>query len=206
MPPGSIYCIGRNYAQHAKELGNAVPDDPIVFLKPQSALASHPAILQLPESSNDVHHEVELVIAIGTRGKKIAPDKAGGHIAGFGIGIDFTARDIQSVAKSAGLPWAVAKGFDGFAPLSDFIPYDGQDLTNTEIRLTVNGTLRQHGTTNEMIFSIPHLISYLSGIFTLYPGDLIFTGTPAGVAKVVSGDVLIASITNQPAELRVEVR
>lgn len=205
LTPGTIYCIGRNYAKHAQELGNDIPDKPLVFLKPRSALSMHPAEMRIPDISNDVHHELELVLSIGKRAKDISTENALNVIEGFAVGIDFTARDIQSEAKKAGLPWTLAKGFDGFAPVSPFVPFRGQHLQSLEIILNVNGTQRQKGNTKDMIFPIADLISYLSSTFTLLPGDLIFTGTPSGVAKVESGDLLEATITGFQTQLSVQV-
>ena len=192
----NIFCIGRNYAEHAKELGNAVPTEPIVFLKPTSALCYDGEKILLPARSTRVDHEVEIVVAIGRGGKNISTADAPSHIGGLGVGIDFTARDLQDKAKEKGLPWTLSKGFDTFAPISSFIapPKDGADLARLEIELTVNGELRQKGSSAEMIFPIAKLIEYLSQNFTLSPGDLIFTGTPKGVAPLKSGDICEARL------------
>ena len=190
---GSVYCIGRNYAAHAAELNNPVPKSPLVFLKPASSLLQSGGTVYLPESSQDVHHEVEVVVLIGESGKAIGVDDAPNYIAGVGVGVDMTARDIQSRAKEKGHPWSIAKGFDGFAPLSRMAdPEMVGDLGNLALQLTVNGEVRQSGTTANMLWPIANLISYLSSIFTLYPGDLVFTGTPEGVGPVKSGDQLQA--------------
>lgn len=202
----TLFCIGRNYLLHARELNNPVPDEPIVFLKPNSAVVLNSGTISLPEQSRDVHHEVELVIAIGKSGKNIPEAEALNYIAGYGIGIDFTARDIQQKAKEKGKPWSVAKGFDTFAPISTFLPYDGSkpfpDLT---LELRINGETRQKGNTRDMLFPVPGLISYLSTIFTLSPGDLLFTGTPEGVGPVQPGDEITAILGNQLQTLQLHV-
>jgi len=203
----TIYCIGRNYVEHAHELKNLVPDQPIVFLKPVSSIIFDGDVIQLPQQSNNVHHEVELVAAIGKRGKNIPEEHALEYIAGYGVGIDVTARDIQQQAKEKRHPWTVAKGFDTFAPISKFVVADKiQDPQNIELRISVNGTERQHDNTKLMIFPVAKLISYLSEIFTLHPGDLIFTGTPKGVSPIESGDQIEATLNNILAKLRVSVQ
>ncbi|MEM6645260.1 MAG: fumarylacetoacetate hydrolase family protein, partial [Bacteroidota bacterium] len=154
----------------------------------------------LPPQSADVHHEVELVVLIGTGGAQIAEADALNHVAGYAVGLDMTARDIQTRAKAKGHPWSVAKGFDTFAPLGDFVPAaDVSDPQTLDIRVAVNGETRQHGHTSDMIFSVAHLISYASHIFTLEPGDLIYTGTPEGVGPVHAGDTLRAAVSGLPA-------
>lgn len=203
----SIYCIGRNYAEHAKELNNPLPSSPMVFLKPQSAICYDNDVILIPHQSSDVHHEVELVVAISKTGKDIPESEASDYIAGIGIGIDFTARDIQQKAKEAGHPWTIAKGFDTFAPISSFISIDKiDDIQNINLRLSVNDELKQSGNTSEMIFKISTLISYLSSIFTLYPGDLIFTGTPSGVSSIKSGDIITATLEQDLTSLSVTVK
>ena len=205
LTAGKLLCIGRNYAAHAAEMKSPVPVTPMVFLKPASALVSSGGSIVLPKESSDIHHEVELVALIGMGGKDIPESKALTHVAGFGVGLDMTARDIQASAKSKGHPWTVSKGFDSFAPLGDFVPAlaagDPQDLI---IELRVNGESRQRGRTADMIFTVAALVAYCSSIMTLEPGDLIFTGTPEGVGPVVEGDVLEATVTGLPA-LKVNV-
>jgi 2-keto-4-pentenoate hydratase/2-oxohepta-3-ene-1,7-dioic acid hydratase in catechol pathway len=206
QPIGSIFCIGRNYQKHAEELGNTVPDRPMVFLKPASAVISSGETIVLPAQSREIHHEVELVIAIGQVGKNIAEEDAPEFIAGYGIGIDVTARDIQQQAKDRGHPWSVAKGFDTFAPLSHFKAATSQaDFSNMKLALSVNDEVRQNGTTRNMIFPAAELIAYLSTIFTLQPGDLIFTGTPEGVSEIKAGDTIRASLSDNEIELEVSV-
>ncbi|MEX2601311.1 MAG: fumarylacetoacetate hydrolase family protein [Balneolaceae bacterium] len=202
----TLFCIGRNYILHARELNNPVPEEPIVFLKPNSAVIMDGGTVSLPAQSRDVHHEVELVIAIGKTGKKIPEEEALNYIAGYGIGIDFTARDIQQKAKEKGKPWSVAKGFDTFAPVSRFLPYNGsKPFPDVDLELQINGETRQKGNTRDMLFSIPTLISYLSHIFTLSPGDLLFTGTPEGVGTVQPGDEITAILGNQLQTLQLHV-
>ena len=203
---GNIYCIGRNYAEHAEELGNKVPDSPMVFLKPTSTICYNGAEIKLPPQSNDVHHEAEIVVAISKTGKNIPKEFAGNYIGGYGAGIDFTARDIQQKAKEKGHPWTVAKGFDQFAPISDFALADEiEDPLRLQIALQKNGQNLQQGDTSQMIFSVHYLISYLSTIFTLQPGDLIFTGTPKGVAPVQPGDTLKVILGDEIRTLTVSI-
>lgn len=203
----TIYCIGRNYVEHAHELDSDVPDKPMVFLKPASSIIFDGGTIQLPAQSQNVHHEVELVAAIGKGGKNISKADALDHVAGYGVGIDVTARDIQQQAKEKRHPWTVAKGFDTFAPISKFIPAgEIQDPQNIELGISVNGTQRQHDNTSLMIFPVAELISYLSEIFTLHHGDLIFTGTPKGVSQINSGDQIEASLGHSLASLSVSVK
>ncbi|MBO6585781.1 MAG: fumarylacetoacetate hydrolase family protein [Gracilimonas sp.] len=206
LPVNNIYCIGRNYAQHAKELGNKVPKIPLVFIKPLGTICYNEATIQLPVQTNDVHYEAEIVVAISKEGKSIAQESALDYVAGYGAGIDFTARDIQSISKKQGQPWTIAKGFDNFAPISKFVPAEEiADPTDIDIKLFHNGFVKQHGNSSEMIFSVANLISFLSGIFTLHPGDLIFTGTPEGVGPVESGDKLEVLLNNGTSSLTVNI-
>ena len=191
----NIFCVGQNYADHAKEMGGVPQKEPIIFLKPTSAIIENGQDIIIPKMSSNVHHEVELTVLIGKQGKNILQSDAMNYVAGYGVGLDMTMRDKQSEAKKAGNPWAVAKGFDTSAALSPFIEAskisNPQDL---EINLTVNGTLRQHSNTKNMIYTIDVLISFLSSVFTLEEGDIIYTGTPEGVAQVFTGDILEAEI------------
>ena len=206
LPVRNIYCIGRNYADHAKELGNKVPTEPIVFMKPLGTICYNESTIQIPFHSSDVHFEAEIVVAISRRGKSISQNNAHKYIAGYGIGIDFTARDLQKAAKKNGHPWTISKGFDDFAPISDFISADEpSEFIDFDIKLFQNGFVKQHGNSSEMIFSIPNLISYLSQRVTLYPGDLIFTGTPEGVGPVASGDKLQVLLNNGQKSLTVNI-
>ncbi len=203
----SIFCVGRNYIEHAAELNNPVPKSPLIFLKPSSSIIYDRESIELPAVSREVHHEVEVLVLIGREGKNIAREDAIAHIAGYGVGIDVTARDIQQQAKEKSHPWTIAKGFDTFAPVSRFVdPAQIPDPANISFELFINGSLRQKGNTREMIFPIPELISYLSTIFTLSPGDIIFTGTPQGVGKLHPGDELHAVLGEKMTTLSVSVR
>jgi acylpyruvate hydrolase len=195
IPVGKILCLGQNYAAHAREMKSDVPTQPIVFLKPSSAIISNGETVTAPVFSHEVHHEVELVVLIGKNGKNISRESAVEYIEGYGVGLDMTMRDVQREARNTGQPWTVAKGFDSSAPLSEFVPRTLiPDPHSLSIRLSVNGVERQHSNTKEMIFRIDEVISYLSSIFTLERGDLIYTGTPEGVGTVISGDILRAEI------------
>ena len=205
FPIGKILCVGRNYLEHIKELGNATPEAPVIFIKPASSVIGEGEAIVIPPYSHDCHHEAELALLIGRMGKDIPVDQAMEYIAGYGVGIDLTLRDVQGELKKKGLPWEIAKGFDTSCPLSAFVEAsDVADPQNLQIRLTVNGGIRQDGNTSAMIHRIPAIISYMSGRFTLEPGDVILTGTPAGVSRIVSGDALVAEIPGV-ATLRVSV-
>jgi len=207
LPIKSIYCIGRNYAEHAKELNNPLPSSPLVFLKPQSSICYDGDTIIIPTQSSDIHHEVELVLVISKISSNISEGEALNSIGGIGVGIDFTARDIQQEAKKLGHPWAISKGFDTFAPISTFIPLSTiDDIHNLDLTLSINGEQRQSGNTKDMIFNVETIISYLSKIFTLYPGDLIFTGTPSGVSSINKGDIITASIQEELLSLTVTVK
>lgn len=192
---GKILCIGRNYVDHINELGNETPSAPVVFTKPASSVIGNGEAVVIPPYSQECHYEAELAVLIGTEGKNIPVTEALDHVAGYGVAIDMTLRDVQENLKKKGLPWDIAKGFDTACPLSDFVPAaqvtDPQNLT---IRFLLNGEERQNGSTGLMINPVAQIISHLSGIFTLEEGDLILTGTPAGVGRVVSGDRMEASI------------
>ncbi|OYU96806.1 MAG: 2-hydroxyhepta-2,4-diene-1,7-dioate isomerase [Bacteroidetes bacterium B1(2017)] len=185
-----IFCIGRNYSEHAKELGNAVPENPVVFSKPDTALLRAGEDFYLPHFSNDVHHEIELVIKINKVGKNIQEKFARNYFSEIGLGVDFTARDLQAQLKAKGLPWELAKGFDGSAPIGNFISIENLDLSNINFGLKKNQEWVQQGNTRDMIFSFDKIISFISQYFTLKVGDLIYTGTPAGVGPVAIGDKL----------------
>ncbi|QOI98000.1 MAG: fumarylacetoacetate hydrolase family protein [Flammeovirgaceae bacterium] len=194
-----IFAIGRNYVEHIRELNNERPDEPVIFTKPDTALLKNNEPFYYPDFSNDIHHEVELVLRICKEGKNIQEKFAGKYYDSLGIGIDFTARDLQNKAKEKGLPWDIAKGFNGSAPISDkFIPVTSfKNLSDINFRLTVDGQLKQQGNTGLMIFSFDYIVSYLSKFFTLRTGDLIFTGTPKGVGPVKPGNVLAAFIEDE---------
>lgn len=187
-----IICIGRNYAKHAAELNNPIPQEPVVFLKPDTAilLKKHPFFI--PEHSNEVHHEIEVVVKINRLGKHIEPRFAHKYYDEIGLGIDFTARDVQAKCKAKGLPWEKAKAFDGSAAVSRFFKLKdlNKPITDIDFHLDINGKTVQKGNTKNMLFSVNELIAYVSKYFTLKTGDLIFTGTPAGVGQVHREDLL----------------
>jgi acylpyruvate hydrolase len=197
LPIGKIVCVGRNYAEHAKELGNEIPEKPVIFLKPPSAVIYSGEQIVYPSFSNEMHHEVELVLLIG-KDIKNADEKASEEaIAGYGIGLDMTLRDVQNELKKKGHPWTTAKCFDTSAVLSDFVLKKDYKLTlNEEISLTINGEIRQYEKLNMMLLPPVELVRYISSRMTLEEGDLIFTGTPKGVGKVERGDKLYAKINN----------
>ena len=195
FPLGKIVCIARNYAEHIRELGNEVPDRPVFFMKPASSVISEGEKIVIPAFSQDCQHEVELAILIGRTIKGISVADALSAVAGYGVAIDLTLRDVQSELKSKGLPWEVAKAFDTACPLSDFVPAATvRDPQNLAIALQVNGEVRQEATTALMLRSIPQLIAEIAAIFTLEAGDIILTGTPAGVSRLCSGDRVTATI------------
>jgi 2-keto-4-pentenoate hydratase/2-oxohepta-3-ene-1,7-dioic acid hydratase in catechol pathway len=194
-----IICIGRNYAKHIKELANERPDNPVVFLKPDSAILPKKNPFFIPPFSNDVHYEIEVLIKINKVGKHIATKFAHKYYDEIGLGIDFTARDIQEKCKEKGLPWEKAKAFDGSAVVGTFYPKEQFDLANLKFQLYKNDKIVQDGNTNEMLWKTDELISYVSQYFTLKKGDLIFTGTPAGVGKVIENDVLKGLIDGKEA-------
>lgn len=192
-----IFCVGRNYADHAKELNNAVPTQPVIFCKPDTALLRHNEDFYLPSFSNDVHHELELVIRICKNGKHIEEKFAPKYYDQITVGIDFTARDLQQQQKEKGLPWEIAKAFDGSAPLGSFIPLSElKDPENISFSLHKNNVLVQLGESQNMLFNFNRIVAYISTFFTLKTGDLIYTGTPAGVGSVNSGDILEARLEN----------
>lgn len=190
-----IIAIGRNYIDHAKELNNPVPVEPIFFLKPDTALIRNNQPFFYPDFSNDIHYEVEIVVKFDKLGKNIAEKFAHRYYSEIGIGIDFTARDLQNKCKEKGLPWEIAKSFDGAAPISKFLKLeDLGDIKAVNFRLELNGQTVQQGNTGEMIFSVDKLIEHISKFMTIKIGDLMFTGTPAGVGPVKIGDRLTAYI------------
>jgi len=179
-----ILAIGRNYVEHIKELNNERPDEPVVFFKPETAILKKNEPFFYPSISNDIHHEVEVLIKINKVGKNIEERFAHRYYDEVGLGIDFTARDLQSKAKAKGLPWDLAKGFNGSAPISEFRPKENYDLKNLDFSLSIDGAEVQKGNTSLMLFSFDYIISYVSRFFTLKSGDIIFTGTPKGVGPV----------------------
>ncbi|KUY25637.1 fumarylacetoacetate hydrolase family protein [Elizabethkingia ursingii] len=191
-----IICVGRNYTEHAKELKNEIPTEPVLFIKPDTSVLKG-SDFYIPEFSNDIHYELELVIKISKGGKYIQEENAAKHYEQIGLGIDFTARDLQSKLKEKGLPWEKAKGFDGSAVVSDFFPVENFNTEEIHFELKKNNQTVQEGNSKDMIFDINKLITNISQYFTLRVGDLIFTGTPAGVGKVEENDILDAYLENE---------
>ncbi|HEX9650359.1 MAG TPA: fumarylacetoacetate hydrolase family protein [Cyclobacteriaceae bacterium] len=193
-----IFGIGRNYAEHIQELKNETPDDPVIFFKPDTALLRNNDPFYYPDFSKDIHYEVEIVLRICKNGKNIESKFARTYFDQIGIGIDFTARDLQEKAKEKGLPWAIAKGFNHSAPISEFYPVgDFKDLDNLEFGLEIDGVLKQKGNTSMMLFGYDKIITYISKFFMLKIGDLIFTGTPKGVGPVKIGNRLRAFLEDK---------
>lgn len=185
-----IVCIGRNYAAHVRELNNAMPDEPVIFIKPDTAVLRNNAPFFIPEFTQDVHHEIEVVVKINKNGKSIPVQFAADYYDEITVGIDFTARDLQSKLKEKGLPWEKAKGFDHSAVIGKFIPKTGLDMKNLDFHLTKNDETIQKGNTQMMMHSVDEVIAHVSQYFMLKTGDLIFTGTPEGVGPVAKGDEL----------------
>ena len=209
FPVRRVYCVGRNYAEHAKEMGFTGREDPFFFCKPADAIISvatgETGKMPYPAKTANLHYEMELVVAIGKGGKNIPVDQANDHIWGYALGLDMTRRDLQGEAKKLGRPWEVGKAFDHSAPLGPIHPLSSVGvLEQGRIWLDVNGERKQDSNLRELIWNIPESISYLSGLFELQPGDLIFTGTPEGVGAVVSGDVLVGGV-DKLGELRVQI-
>ena len=200
FPVNRIYCVGRNYADHAREMGHD-PDrePPFFFMKPATAIVTEGHDMAYPALSKDVHHELEMVVALGKGGSSIPVDQALDHVWGYGLGLDMTRRDLQGEAKKMGRPWDTGKAFDQSAPCSALVPVSQCcHLSKGRIYLTVNGQVKQDGDLAMMIWNVPETIAYLSTLFTLMPGDLIFSGTPAGVAAVQRGDVLEGHVEGLP--------
>ena len=193
-----IICIGRNYVNHAKELGNAIPSEPVFFLKPDTAISPKGHPFFIPDFTSNVHYEVELIIKINRLGKHIEEGFAYKYYQEIGLGIDFTARDVQEEIKAKGLPWEKAKGFDGSAVISrSFIPKEELDINNINFKLEKNGDTVQVGNSKDMLFNFDKIIAYISQFYTLKIGDLIYTGSPAGVGQVNNGDILKGFIGTQ---------
>ena len=200
-----IICIGRNYAEHAKELGNEIPENPVIFMKPDTAILKKGSDFYIPEFSDDVHYELEVVLKISKGGKYIHAEKASNYFEEIGLGIDFTARDLQSQLKAKELPWELAKGFDGSAVVSEFYKKSDFDMRNLSFSLMKNKEKVQDGNTSMMIFSPEKIIAFVSQYFTLKTGDLIFTGTPQGVGKVAENDILQAFLEDEKVlDLRIQ--
>ncbi len=192
---GKVVCLARNYVDHIRELGNAVPEAPVLFIKPATSIIADGGTVVIPPYSQDCHHEVELAVLIGRTAKDVPAETALDFVAGYGVGIDLTLRDVQGTLKAKGLPWEAAKGFDTACPLSDFVPAAAiVDPHALAIRFRINGELRQDATTALMLRRLPEIIAFASTRFTLEAGDVILTGTPAGVGPVHSGDQLLGEI------------
>lgn len=191
LPVGKVVCVGRNYVDHIKELDNPMPTEPILFIKPATSLQPISQAIVIPDFTNDCHNETELAVLIGKQITRASRQEAAAAVAGYGLGLDLTLRDVQKSLKEKGLPWEKAKAFDGSCPMTPFIgPDELADPQDTRLKLEVNGQIRQNESTKLMINKIFDLIAYMSGFFTLLPGDVVLTGTPAGVAGLKSGDKL----------------
>ena len=194
-----IICIGRNYAKHIEELANERPENPVVFIKPDSAILPKKMPFFIPAFSSDIHYEVEVLVKINKVGKHIESKFAHKYYDEIGLGIDFTARDVQAQCKEKGLPWEKAKAFDGSAVIGEFYPKENFDLENLKFQLSKNEVIVQNGNTNAMLWKIDDLIAYVSQFFTLKKGDIIFTGTPEGVGRVAENDILIGKLEDNEA-------
>ena len=204
FPVHRIYCVGRNYEDHAKEMGFTGREPPFFFLKPADAIVCVPAgetgTMPYPTLTKNLHHEIELVACIGTGGKNIKAADAMKHIYGYAVGLDMTRRDLQGDMKKQGRPWEIGKAFDQSAPMGPIVPAaDAGDIVNADISLTVNGTDRQRSNVSKLIWNMAETIEQLSAAWELQPGDLIFTGTPEGVAAVVAGDTLVGNVAGLPS-------
>lgn len=203
FPVHRIYCVGRNYEEHAKEMGFTGREPPFFFMKPADALvvvdAGSTGTIAYPSLTKNLHHEIELVVAIGTGGKNIAAADAHKHIFGWAVGLDMTRRDLQNDMKKQGRPWDIGKGFEQSAPIGPIVPKaEAADVENAEISLQVNGTERQRSNVAKLIWNVAETIEHLSAAWELQPGDLIYSGTPEGVAAVVSGDTMVGQVTGLP--------
>lgn len=205
LPVGKVVCVGRNYAAHARELGNAVTETPMLFLKPSTALRVLETGFAIPQGRGECHHETELTVLIGKALKNAGTAECLAAIAGVGLGLDLTLRDLQNTLKKNGHPWEVAKAFDGAAPVSPFLSPTGfGDLTDVTFTLSVNGALRQQGHSADMITPVLDLLAFASHIFTLEPGDIVMTGTPEGVAALHEGDALSLELAGHVWSSRVQ--
>ena len=197
IPIGKLLCLGRTYKKHAQEMQSDITKDPLLFLKPASSVIFDGESIIIPIMSKCLHHEVELGVVIGKKCKNVSEKDALDYVLGYVLALDITARDIQSEAKQNGWPWSIAKGFDTFAPISEVILKESVfNPQNLDISLKVNGEVRQNSNTRFMIFSIEEIIEFISNVMTLYPGDLIMTGTPEGVGEIIKGDILEAKLGN----------
>lgn len=194
---GKLVCVGRNYAEHAQELGNEIPEFPLVFIKPSSAVIFDGEEIVIPKFSNEVHHEAELLLLIGKKIKNATIEESEEAVIAFGVGLDMTARDVQDQLKKKGHPWTISKCFDTSAVLSEFVSKEDYNLNGNEvITLKVNGEIKQNSSIDKMIFNWKEIVKYISHEMTLEEGDIIFTGTPKGVGKVLKDDVIETEITN----------
>lgn len=193
---GKIVCVGRNYAEHALELGNIIPERPLLFIKPATSATPMAQSIHLPQNQGSCHHEIEVAVLIGRKLTAATTEQAINAIAGLGLGLDLTLRELQSALKKDGHPWERAKGFDGACPLSDFVDPQGFDLDNLHFSLQRNGRVQQQGCTADMLVAIPELMAEISASFTLMPGDVVLTGTPAGVGPLALGDTLKLQLMN----------
>lgn len=205
FPVSKVVCVGSNYAKHIKEMGSATPTEPVLFIKPETAICDLRQPLSIPQGFGAVHHEIELAVLIGSTLKQAGEQHVAQAIAGYGIALDLTLRDVQAGCKKAGQPWEKAKGFDNSCPLSGFIPVSKfkDDPQNVVLKLMVNGEIRQQGSTADMIHKIMPLIAYMSHYFTLRAGDVILTGTPEGVGPMLSADRLELSLGERSVVTRV---
>ncbi|MTB65741.1 fumarylacetoacetate hydrolase family protein [Providencia sp. wls1943] len=204
FPANKVVCVGSNYAKHIKEMGSALPEEPVLFIKPETALCDVNQPIVIPKELGSVHHEVEMAILIGMPLKNADEDRVARAIAGYAVALDLTLRDLQAKFKKVGQPWEKSKAFDGSCPISGFIPVGGtSDLQNMSLSLEINGEVRQSGSTRDMITPVLPLISYMSRFFTLRPGDVILTGTPEGVGPLASGDMLKLTINDNSLTTRV---
>lgn len=203
-PVSKVVCVGSNYAKHIKEMGSATPTEPVVFIKPETALCDIRQPLAIPKDLGAVHHEVELAVLIGTPLKQATEDRVANAIAGYALALDLTLRDLQTKFKAAGQPWEKAKGFDGSCPISGFIPVsEFGDAQQADLQLAVNGETRQEGNTRNMLTPLLPLIAYMSRYFTLRAGDIILTGTPQGVGPLKAGDEIVATLNGKSVSTRV---
>ncbi len=194
---GKIIGLGRNYLDHIRELGNKVPERAVIFCKPASSLLPDGGTINIPDYSSNCHHELELALLVGKTGKHIQTEHALSYLAGYGVALDLTLRDIQDQQKDNGLPWEIAKGFDTSCPISEFIAADKvSHPNNLQLQLKVNGEIRQQGNTAQMMRSVEEIIAEISTFYTLESGDIILTGTPAGVSRIIAGDQLEGTIEN----------
>lgn len=192
---GKIICLARTYQEHAREMNTAITEEPLLFLKPTTSIIFNHDTIRIPKRSHCLHHEIELGVIIGKKGKHITEEKALQYVLGYLVALDITARDIQSVAKKNGWPWAIAKGFDTFAPISDAVLKEEVPFPqNLDLMLKINGVVKQKANTNQMVFSLERIISFISEVMTLERGDLILTGTPEGVGEIKKGDILEAHL------------